>query len=162
MLRTIFPSKRSSKISFQTSPEVGHQFRRELRQLHSGNRWCSKKYAENTRETHQKYDFHILGVFRGVSEGESHVWYVRGDFSAFRGLSVLTVAGRGVVNPCTGADEKLTLERCLGDNGDQRNCFHMPPHRTLAVLFAHFLDLIWLHGLVRRNHVLAQSALRIF
>ena len=35
-----FPSKRSSKISFQCSPEVRHQFRRKLRQLHSGNRWC--------------------------------------------------------------------------------------------------------------------------
>ena len=35
-----FPSKRSSKISFQTSPEVRRQFRRKLRQLHSGNRWC--------------------------------------------------------------------------------------------------------------------------
>ena len=35
-----FPSKRSSKISCQTSPEVRHQFRRKLRQLHSGNRWC--------------------------------------------------------------------------------------------------------------------------
>ena len=34
------PSKRSSKISFQTSPEVRHQFRRRLRQLDSGNRWC--------------------------------------------------------------------------------------------------------------------------
>ena len=40
MLLTIFPSKRSSKISIQTSPEVRHQFRRKLRQLHSGNRWC--------------------------------------------------------------------------------------------------------------------------
>ena len=40
MLLTIFPSKRSSKISFQTSPEVRHQFRRKLRQLHSGNHWC--------------------------------------------------------------------------------------------------------------------------
>ena len=36
----VFPSKRSSKISFQTSPEVRRQFRRKLRQLHSGNRWC--------------------------------------------------------------------------------------------------------------------------
>ena len=35
-----FPTKRSSKISFQTSPEVRHQFRRKLRQLHSGNHWC--------------------------------------------------------------------------------------------------------------------------
>ena len=35
-----FPSKRSAKISFQTSPEVRHQFRRKLRQLHCGNRWC--------------------------------------------------------------------------------------------------------------------------
>ena len=40
MLLTIFPSKRSSKISFQTSPEVRYQFRRKLRQLHPGNRWC--------------------------------------------------------------------------------------------------------------------------
>ena len=40
MFLTIFPSERSSKISFQTSPEVRHQFRRKLRQLHSGNRWC--------------------------------------------------------------------------------------------------------------------------
>ena len=40
MLLTICPSKRSSKISFQTSPGVRHQFRRKLRQLHSGNRWC--------------------------------------------------------------------------------------------------------------------------
>ena len=39
MLLPIFPSKRSSKISFQTSPEVRHQFRQKLRQLHSGNRW---------------------------------------------------------------------------------------------------------------------------
>ena len=38
MLLTIFPSKRSSKISFQTSPEIRHQFRQKLRQLHSGNR----------------------------------------------------------------------------------------------------------------------------
>ena len=37
---TILPSKRSSKISSQTSPEVRHQLRRKLRQLHSGNRWC--------------------------------------------------------------------------------------------------------------------------
>ena len=35
-----FPSQRSSKIACQTSPEVRHQFRRRLRQLHSGNRWC--------------------------------------------------------------------------------------------------------------------------
>ena len=35
-----FPSKRSSKISCQTSPEVCHQFRRKLRRPHSGNRWC--------------------------------------------------------------------------------------------------------------------------
>ena len=32
--------KRSSKISCQTSPEGRHQFRRKLRQLHPGNRWC--------------------------------------------------------------------------------------------------------------------------
>ena len=31
-----FPSKRSSKISCQTSPNVRHQFRRKLRRLHSG------------------------------------------------------------------------------------------------------------------------------
>ena len=40
MFLTIFTSKTSSKISFQTSPEVRHQFRRKLGQLHSGNRWC--------------------------------------------------------------------------------------------------------------------------
>ena len=40
MLLTLFPSKRSSKISCQTSPEVHHQFRWKLRQLHSGNRRC--------------------------------------------------------------------------------------------------------------------------
>ena len=40
MLLTIFPSKRSPKISFQTLPEVRHQFRQKLRQLHSGNHWC--------------------------------------------------------------------------------------------------------------------------
>ena len=40
MLLTILPSKRSSRTSFQTSPEVRHQLRRKLRQLHSGNRWC--------------------------------------------------------------------------------------------------------------------------
>ena len=48
-----FPSKRSSKISFQTSPEVRHQFRRKLRQLHSGNRWCldiQQTYRETLRE----------------------------------------------------------------------------------------------------------------
>ena len=38
-----FPSKRSSKISCQTSPEVRHQFRQKLRQLHSGSRWCLKR-----------------------------------------------------------------------------------------------------------------------
>ena len=37
MFLTIFASRRSSKISLQTSPEVRHQFRRKLRQLHSGN-----------------------------------------------------------------------------------------------------------------------------
>ena len=36
-----FPSKSSSKICCQTSPEVRHKFRRKLRQLHSGgNCWC--------------------------------------------------------------------------------------------------------------------------
>ena len=35
-----FPQQRSSKIYFQTSPEVRRQYRRKLRQLHSGNRWC--------------------------------------------------------------------------------------------------------------------------
>ena len=40
MLLMISPAKKSSKISCQTSPEVRHQFRRKLRQLHSGNRWC--------------------------------------------------------------------------------------------------------------------------
>ena len=34
------PCKKNSKISFQTSPEVRRQFRRKLRQLDSGNRWC--------------------------------------------------------------------------------------------------------------------------
>ena len=43
-----FPSKRSSKISFQTSPEVRHQFRRKLRQLHSGNCWCLKNQKKLT------------------------------------------------------------------------------------------------------------------
>ena len=42
MLLTNFPSKSSSKISFQTSLEVRHHFRQKLRQLHSGNRWCLK------------------------------------------------------------------------------------------------------------------------
>ena len=45
MLLTIFPNKRSSKTSFQTSPEVRHQFRRKLRQFHSGNRWCLRLSA---------------------------------------------------------------------------------------------------------------------
>ena len=49
MVLTIFPSKRSSKISFQTSPEVRHQFRRKLRQLHSGNRWCLEKILRNKK-----------------------------------------------------------------------------------------------------------------
>ena len=40
MFLTIFPSEWSSKISFQTSPEVRHQFRWKLRQLHSANRRC--------------------------------------------------------------------------------------------------------------------------
>ena len=35
-----FPQQKKLEISFQTSPEVRHQFRRKLRQLHSGNRWC--------------------------------------------------------------------------------------------------------------------------
>ena len=51
MLLTIFPRKISSKISFQTSPEVRHQFRRKLRQLHSGNRWCLLNYYFLGRHT---------------------------------------------------------------------------------------------------------------
>ena len=43
-----FPSKRSSKISFQTSPEVRHQFRRKLRQIHSGNRWYQQQMLQLT------------------------------------------------------------------------------------------------------------------
>ena len=36
-----FPQqKKLSKISFQTSPEVRHQFRRKVCQLRSGTRWC--------------------------------------------------------------------------------------------------------------------------
>ena len=50
-----FPSKRSSKISFQTSPEVRHQFRRKLRQLHSGNRWCLKKSLVEAQCAHRKH-----------------------------------------------------------------------------------------------------------
>ena len=44
-----FPSKRSSTISFQTSPEVCHQFCRKLRQLHSGNHWCLNLYRAKRR-----------------------------------------------------------------------------------------------------------------
>ena len=54
MLLMIFPSKRSSKISFQTSPEVRHQFRRKLRQLHSGNRWCLNCGPPKSSPTFQK------------------------------------------------------------------------------------------------------------
>ena len=50
MLLTIFPSKRSSKISFQTSLEVRRQFRRKLCQLHSGNRWCLHIFLAITRK----------------------------------------------------------------------------------------------------------------
>ena len=49
-----FPSKRSSKISFQTSPEVRHQFRRKLRQLHSGNRWCLEIHRVHKRQKTRK------------------------------------------------------------------------------------------------------------
>ena len=51
MVLTIFPSKRSSKISFQTSPEVRHQCRRKLRQLHSGDRWCLRLQHANTTKS---------------------------------------------------------------------------------------------------------------
>ena len=47
-----FPSKRSSKISCQTSPEVRHQFLRKLCKLQSGNRWCltiSANFPQNFR-----------------------------------------------------------------------------------------------------------------
>ena len=39
MLLTIFPSKKLENL-LPTSPEVRHEFRRKLRQLHSGNRCC--------------------------------------------------------------------------------------------------------------------------
>ena len=66
MLLTIFPSKRSSKISFQTSPEVRHQFRRKLRQLHSGNRWAYVKLLENSSPLFQQHEMlsQGLGIFR--------------------------------------------------------------------------------------------------
>ena len=46
-----FPSKRSSKISCQTSPKVRHQFRRKLRRLHPGNRWCLQMVLTETLTT---------------------------------------------------------------------------------------------------------------
>ena len=53
-----FPSKRSSKISCQTSPEVRHQFRQKLRQLHSGNRLC---LVLGLSEGNSQYDLHLPG-----------------------------------------------------------------------------------------------------
>ena len=35
-----FPQQKKLENLLETSPEVRHQFRRKLRQLHSGNRWC--------------------------------------------------------------------------------------------------------------------------
>ena len=35
-----FPQQKKLEYFFQTLPEVRHQFRRKLRQLHSGDRWC--------------------------------------------------------------------------------------------------------------------------
>ena len=61
-----FPSKRSSKISFQTSPEVRHQFRRKLRQLHSGNRWCLGKQSALTTHTPLIKGVAVHPLFKGV------------------------------------------------------------------------------------------------
>ena len=74
MLLTIFPSKRSSKqISFQTLPEVRHQFRRKLRQLHSGNRSCLGFHGFHQAETSNGYvdisNAYMLETPRGSLRG---------------------------------------------------------------------------------------------
>ena len=66
-----FPSKRSSKVSFQTSPEVRHQFRH----LHSGNRWCLTIGVSETgsAKTGSAIDVRIKGTsqLRASSDGSS-------------------------------------------------------------------------------------------
>ena len=67
-----FPSKRSSKISCQTSLEVRHEFRRKLCQLHSGNRWCLEMRLDSlNRDMFKPFRSHngLLGwVFGCVPE----------------------------------------------------------------------------------------------
>ena len=80
MLLTIFPSKRSSKISFQTSPEVRHQLCRKLRQIHSGNRWCLQR-SDVLPALLQK----LVGGFFDSSQGnlENLVGNLEGIFRGF-------------------------------------------------------------------------------
>ena len=85
-----FPSERSSKISFQTSPEVRHQFRRKLRQLHSGNRWCLNKGTQGVRA---RYDAELPPIISIVRCPDIGPW---GNF--FRTNSWVNFAGDFVVD----------------------------------------------------------------
>ena len=78
-----FPSKRSSKISFQTSPEVRHQFRQKLRQLHSGNRWCLiRKWVQ---QFYGRLEKCVLSARKTMSIN-----------SSFQGGGILGLGGGGV------------------------------------------------------------------
>ena len=86
LLLTLFPSKSSSKISFQTSPEVRHQFRRKLRQLHSGNRWCLKILGKESKNAPKSKEYRKNENQEDVNGEKLTVkkWWIFGaDFSRF-------------------------------------------------------------------------------
>ena len=84
---SICPRKRSSKISFQTSPEVRHQFRRKLHQLHSGNRWCLTfdRSSNSPFAMFPSFDQSLLSAYEPFKETHrySHCYSFNSDLSDF-------------------------------------------------------------------------------
>ena len=123
MLLTIFPSKRSSKISFQTSPEVRHHFRRKLRQLHSGNR-CLPFWGVLKKPT-------IKGTHDRV----------------FTGLVPNVVTGKSLDSPEKGNVDKMS-EKCRKNvRNMSKNCPEGPTTQFSDIfwtIFAYLVDaFVW-------------------
>ena len=84
----LFPSKRSSKIIFQTSPEIRHQFRRNFRQLHSGSRWClcfPCKSNQGPKVEHKLFFLKLFGHLRDIPAKSWDILPKKFDFPGFEG-----------------------------------------------------------------------------
>ena len=110
-----FPTKEARKPPSKTSPEVHHQFRRNLRRLHSGNRWCLKRPFVR-----------LFCDFGPGGPGDSCKWRLRSQYSDTNGNRTTTRTAGAHATP---RQEGGTPRQKHRDGNGRRATIPPPPSR---------------------------------